>query len=82
MAKKAPKIKKPTRGELLTVAARNANKDLHTASVESKMRIANFEIEELELALIGYKAATARANIRKAELLSMVSGLQLVLERR
>lgn len=76
------KPKKPTKTEELIHAVARDNSFHSSARIESKMRMIECEVEELEREIVALSAAIVNAKKRKAGLEAIEAGLGQILDKR
>jgi hypothetical protein len=83
--KKKSALSPPIRSTQLTAIASAAAKDFaheHSATVQSRIRLLQFEGEETDKAITQIAAALTAAKDRRAKIDAMLNGLAEVLEKR
>jgi hypothetical protein len=82
MKTKVVKLRKPTPLEELTVSTRKSHSHLHSAAVQAKLDLLNFEANQVEARITNLSAALIEARAQLKRFQAQTTGLRLVLECR
>lgn len=77
-----PKTRKPTPLEALTTSAAQSYAHVHSATINSRRRVLEFEGSETDQAIIALSAALANKRNRRKEIDAELRGLEAVVSKR